>query len=175
MNVLRDLVLPLADSLCMDLTEERDKGGRWLAGEKSLHLKELISGRAINCTVKVMDSIVDTGNQVCGVVVRVSGNLYLCVFAEGRGYVTVLVLDGLALGFPEKIFEGKPLGVFHDFWSRKGLFERLLPGIKATFSRKIYSDVWVALGDGKESIVAYLQGRKEGRKSKDLIKEDMSP
>lgn len=144
----------LADAVAFELSY--DKKANAIMGSTEVKLK-LLEGQEFGLNVKVVDWLADWELAYVGVLLHVSGQLYVSVVVDYAKYkVTVLVLNGQVLDLKPN----KRNAFFPATWSRKKLYMSVLPGVKAGFERKIQSDEpWVLLGKGNAWMREYLVGR----------------
>lgn len=101
----------------------------------------------------VIQSNVYTDRLVILLIVQLVGNLHACLIADGQeGMLTVFLMDGTKLELGKR-------NILPMNWSRKTLYERLAPGVKATYSKNVNDDEWTANVRGNGWMFDYVKGK----------------
>lgn len=165
------LFYPLADALAMDLVYQVKFNRIGGTREKKV---EWVEGMKLAVKATVTDSMVDDLVGTVGVIVHFGGNVYLLMLhEENKDLLEAFVLDGSVLGLvPEK----KTSNLLPREWSRKALYSRIQPAVRATFIRDTLEDNWIEVENGGKLLKQYVDLRKDGKtasEARTILKSDL--
>ena len=155
---LEKMLNPLADSLAMDF----EVGLGQVTGSVSSAM-EIMMGFPTPVTCTITDSLMDDSTGIAALLLHMSGDLYM-IACRDKDEVIIYILDGGKLDLKNT----KVLPV--TFWSRKKLYHRIVPALKASFYRGFNDEDWVPFMD-KYQMEYYLELREKGVASTTAVKE----
>ena len=161
---LRQQILPLADTLFMELTIAKDKQS--VSGRRTKKL-DWLPGANMNVKVSVLESLLDYKNDMAAMMVTFGGDLNMVVIHDYRAMVmTLMIVDDSKL---------KEANVFPiKYWSRKETYANVYPAIAAVFQKDatFNSGEWQLVENGQHAVKTYLELReKDEMSSREALKE----
>lgn len=104
----------------------------------------------------VIESKVDVGRGIILLVAHLAGNLYCCLLSDiQESTMTMFLLDGPKIGLTPTASSILP-----KHWLRMTLYAKLLPALKATYTKHYYASTWDLLEKGKLWMEKYLDNKK---------------
>lgn len=166
------LLYPIADALQMDM----DLKNSTLYGETEIDFN-ILEGIPVRAKIRIVDSVVDAYVGTVGVILKVTGHLYLAMINDDRcKQLTFFSVDGVKAGFNEKFAKNGRLNTLDQFkgqWSRKKFYAMIAPGVRATYIRPSVDNKWELESVGPEAALGYLEMRM-GEDTVTISAEDLN-
>lgn len=125
-----------------------DSGFFWefLAGVQPLILKPTI-----------VDSFITTNRDMAGVLMHVSGSMFVFVLADLQlGKRSLYLIDGAILNWS---VQPRPLLFLDSGWDRSYIYSMIVDGIQASYYKQSAGETWNLSEIGNKKILAYLKSK----------------
>lgn len=153
MQQLESALVASADALEIDL-DMQDTFPHVIYGETIRTLSWF--GSLLKTTPIILESKVDAGRGIVLLVAHLMGNLYCCLLTDiENGTMTMFLLDGPKIGLTPNLS-----AILPKHWLRMSLYAKLLPALKATYTKGFYAPEWKLKEKGKLWMETYLADKR---------------